>query len=132
MTELPDIRVLVVDDHPLVRTTLSEMFEDEDGLTVVGECVDGSEVVAATARLHPDVICMDLSMPTMDGVAATETLRAARAEVRIVMFTAGVDARAVVAAAGADALVPKSTRPDALLRCLRAIAEGATDCPYCL
>ena len=132
MTEPRDIRVLLVDDHPLVRTTLSEIVEDEHGLTVVGECADGSEVVEATARLRPDVVCMDLSMPTMNGVAATEALRAARAEVRIVVFTAGVDARTVVAAAGADALVPKSTRPDALLRCLRAVAEGARDCPYCL
>ena len=71
-------------------------------------------------------------MPTMDGVAATEALRAARADVRIVMFTGSPMARPAVAAAGADALVPKSARPDALLRCLRAVAAGATDCPYCL
>lgn len=127
-----DIRVLVVDDHPLVRTTLVEIVEDEDGLVVVGECGDGSEVVEAAARLRPDVVCMDMSMPNMDGVAATEALRAARADVRIVMYTAGTAARPAVAAAGADALVPKSTRADALLRCLRAVAEGAPDCPYCL
>ena len=127
-----DLRVLVVDDHPLMRTALTAMFEDEDGLTVVGECADGSEVVEATARLRPDVVCMDMSMPTMDGVAATEALRAARADVRIVMFTGVADGPARVAAAGADALVPKSARADALLRCLRAVADGATDCPYCL
>jgi DNA-binding NarL/FixJ family response regulator len=126
------LRVLIVDDHPMMRTALTEMVDGEDGLTVVGECADGSEAVEATARLRPDVVCMDMSMPTMDGVAATEALRAARADVRIVMFTGSPMARPAVAAAGADALVPKSARPDALLHCLRAVAEGATDCPYCL
>ena len=127
-----DLRVLVVDDHPMVRTALAELFEDEDGLTVVGECADGSEVGGATARLRPDVICMDMSMPTMNGVAATEALRAARSDVRVVLFTGSPEHRHAVAAAGADALVPKSTRADALLHCLRAVADGATDCPYCL
>jgi DNA-binding NarL/FixJ family response regulator len=127
-----ELRVLLVDDQPLVRTALTELFEDEDGITVVGECEDGSEVVEATARLRPDVVCMDVSMPTMDGVAATEALRAAQADVRIVVFTASPVHRPLVAAAGADALVPKSTRPDALLSCLRAFATGARDCPYCL
>jgi DNA-binding NarL/FixJ family response regulator len=127
-----DLRVLVVDDHPLVRTTLTEVLEGEDGLTVVGTCEDGTQVMEAIARLRPDIVCMDLSMPKMDGVSATEALRAARADVRIIMLTAETATRPVVAAAGADALVPKSTRPDALLRCLRAVVDGATDCPYCL
>lgn len=126
-----DIRVLVVDDHPMVRTALTELFEDEDGLAVVGECADGSEVVDATARLRPDVVCMDMSMQTMDGVSATEALRAARADVRIVVFTGSPAHRPAVEAAGADALVPKSARPDALLHCLRTVAEGGTGCPYC-
>lgn len=128
----PDLRVLVVDDHPMMRTALTEMFEGEDGLTVVGECADGSEVVEATARLRPDVVCMDVSMPTMNGVAATAALRAARSDVRIVLFTGTPEARHAVAAAGADALVPKSARPDALLRCLRGVGDGGSDCPYCL
>jgi DNA-binding NarL/FixJ family response regulator len=130
--ESPDLRVLVVDDHPMMRTAVAALLEDEDGLTVVGECADGSEVVEAAARLRPDVVCMDMSMPTMNGVAATEALRAARSDVRIVMFTGSSAARPAVAAAGADAFVPKSTRLDALLNCLRALADGASDCPYCL
>ena len=127
-----DIRVLVVDDHPLVRTTLTELLDDEEDLTVVGECEDGSQVVEATARLHPDVVCMDMSMPHMNGLAATEALRAARSDVRIVMYTGGPEGRPAIAAAGADALVPKSARPDALIRCLRAVADGESGCPYCL
>jgi DNA-binding NarL/FixJ family response regulator len=131
-TDVRELRVLVVDDHPMMRTVLTEMLEEEDGLTVVGECADGSEVVEATARLQPDLVCMDISMPTMDGVAATEALRAVRSDVRVVLFTGAAERRGAVADAGADALVPKSTRPDELLRCLRAVAAGATDCPYCL
>lgn len=129
---MPDIRVLVVDDHPQVRRTLSEILDEEDGLTVVGACADGSEVVEAAARLRPDVVCMDMSMPTMDGLAATEALRAVRSDVRIIVLTGESPARHTVAAAGADALVPKTARPDVLLRCLRTVAGGGTGCPYCL
>jgi DNA-binding NarL/FixJ family response regulator len=127
-----DIRVLVVDDHPLVRTALSEVLDGEDGLVVVGECENGSQVVAAAARLRPDVICLDMSMPVMDGLAATEALRAARADVRIIVLTADSPEASTLAGVGADALVPKRARPDALLSCLRAVATGATGCPYCL
>lgn len=127
-----DIRVLVVDDHPLVRTTLTELLAEEDDLTVVGECEDGSQVVEAATRLRPDVVCMDVSMPVMDGLSAAGALRAARSDVRIILFTSEPKPHPVVAAAGADALVPKGARLDALLRCLRALAVGGADCPYCL
>jgi DNA-binding NarL/FixJ family response regulator len=127
-----ELRVLLVDDHDMVRSALAEVLDGEEGLTVVGECSDGSEVVEATRRLHPDVVCMDGSMPVMDGLTATEALRAAGADVRIVMLTAGPATGPEAAAAGADALVPKSGRPDGLLRCLRALASGGAECPYCL
>ena len=127
------IRVLVVDDHPLVRQALVERLSDEDDVTVVGSCEDGSEVVEAAARLQPDVVCMDVSMPGLDGISATEVLRAERPESRVVMLTA--EAAAVqprAAAAGAHAVVPKGARAEALLGCLRAVAAGAAGCPYCL
>src|SRR4051794_5901646 len=127
------IRVLVVDDHPSVRATLTELLSDEDGLTVVGECEDGSQVVEAAERLHPDVVLMDLSMPVMDGLAATEALRAAQPEPRIVVLTGeGSAALPEVTAAGAHALVPKGIRADALLDCLRTVVVGCGCCPYCL
>ena len=128
-----DIRVLLVDDHEMVRTSLSELLSDEDDVTVVGECEDGSQVVEAVSRLRPDVVLMDLSMPVMDGVAATEALRAAQSGPRVVVLTGdGAADKARVAAAGAHALVPKSVRADALLTCLRTVRCGCGRCPYCL
>ena len=128
-----DIRVLLVDDHEMVRTTLSELLSDEDDVTVVGECEDGSQVVEAASRLQPDVVLMDLSMPVMDGLAATEALRAAQPGPRVVVLTGeGAAARARAAAAGAHALVPKGVRADALLSCLRTVGCGCGRCPYCL
>jgi len=128
-----DIRVLLVDDHPLVRRTLAEALSDEDDLLVVGECEDGSQVVEAATRLRPDVVFMDLSMPVVDGLTATEALRASQADARVIVLTGeGTESRPAAAVAGAHALVPKGARLDALLRCLRTVAVGGTDCPYCL
>ena len=124
--------MLVVDDHPLVRSTLSELISDESGLTVVGECEDGSQVVEAVERLRPDVVLMDLSMPGMNGLAATEALRAVRSEPRVVVLTAEPGVRPEVEAAGANALLPKNLRSAALLGCLRTVVVGCGCCPYCL
>ena len=127
------IRVLLVDDHAFVRTSLAELLSDEVDFSVVGECEDGSQVVEAAARLRPDVVIMDLSMPVMDGLTATAALRAAQPEPRVVMLTGdGSAARHKAAAAGAHALVPKTARSQALLGCLRAVATGADGCSYCL
>jgi CheY-like chemotaxis protein len=127
-----DIRVLIVDDHPLARLRLIEMLADEADLSVVGECANGSQVVEAAARLRPDLVCMDEYTPMMDGLAATQALRAAEAEVRIILLTGDSRARREIALAGADALVPKEASRDALLRCLRTVARRGTGCPYCL
>jgi DNA-binding NarL/FixJ family response regulator len=132
MPSSPGIRVLIVDDHPYVRTALAEVLDDEADLTVVGQCGDGSQVVAAAERLDPDIVCMDVSMPVMDGLAATGALRARNSDVRVILMTAGPTARPEVAAAGAQALVPKTAHPDSLLRCLRAVASGSGGCPYCV
>ena len=128
-----DLRVLIVDDHPMVRTALTETLSDEDGVTVVGECEDGSRVVEAVTRLRPDVVLMDVSMPVMNGLAATEALHAAELHPPVVVLTsAGSVERWTVAAAGGDALFPKSARTDALLHCLRTVVIGCRCCPYCL
>src|SRR4051794_35870994 len=126
------IRVLVVDDSPLVRQALIERLSDEDDVTVVGSCADGSEVVAAATSLRPDVVFMDLSMPVMDGLEATEALCGVEADARGIMVTAGGDsARQRVEAAGAGALVRRGPRPDRLLQCLRTVVQGGDGCPFC-
>jgi DNA-binding NarL/FixJ family response regulator len=127
------IRVLLVDDHPLVRRALADALSDEADLTVVGECDDGSQAVDAAARLHPDIVFMDLSMAGMDGLTATAALRAAHPEARVIVLTGeGPEVRPEAEVAGAHALVPKGTRLGPLLRCLRTVAVGGTGCPYCL
>jgi CheY-like chemotaxis protein len=127
-----DIRVLVVDDHPLARLRLIEMLAGEADLSVVGECESGSQVVEAAARLRPHVVCLDRYMPTLDALAATRALRVAEPGVRIVLLTSGARARLEIALAGADALVPTEASRDALLHCLRTVARRGTECPYCL
>jgi DNA-binding NarL/FixJ family response regulator len=127
------IRVLVVDDHPAVRTALAARLSDEDDLTVVGECEDGSQVVEAATRLSPDVVFMDLAMPVMDGLAATGALRDGALGTRVIMLTADdAGARAGAAAAGARAVVPKGTPFPRLLDCLRTVTADGEGCPYCL
>jgi|SRR3954454_6066986 DNA-binding NarL/FixJ family response regulator len=129
----PELRVLVVDDHPMVRTTLAEALSEEDGVTVVGECEDGSQVVEAVTRLRPDVVLMDFSMPGMNGLAALQALRAAELEPPVVMLTAeGSIEPPTVAAAGGDGLLPKTARADALVHCLRTVVVGCDCCPYCV
>ena len=126
------IRVLVVDDSPLVRRALVERLSDEDDLTVVGACEDGSEVVAAAERLRPDVVFMDLSMPVMDGLEATEALRDVQEAAQVIMLTAdGGGARERAEAAGARALVPKGTSSERMLECLRTVVQGGNGCPFC-
>ena len=125
--------LLVVDDHPMVRTALTETLSDEDGVVVVGECENGSLVVEAVARLRPDVVLMDFSMPVMNGLDATEALRAAELDPPVVVLTsAGSVERGTVAAAGGDALFPKNARTGALVHCLRTVVVGCGCCPFCL
>ncbi len=127
-----DIRVLVVDDHPLARVRLTEMLAGEADLSVVGACGLGPQVVEAAARLRPHIVCLDRYMPARDALAATRALRAADPGVRIVLVTSGSGARLEGALAGADALVPTEASRHALLRCLRTVASRGTECPYCL
>jgi CheY-like chemotaxis protein len=127
-----DIRVLVVDEHVLARVRLTEMLAGEPGLSVVGACGLGSQVVEAVASLRPHIVCLDRYMSAMDALATTRALRAADPGVRIVLVTSGAGARLEVALAGADALVPPGAGRPALLRCLRTVASRGPECPYCL
>ena len=120
------IRVLVVDDHQLVRAGLITLLEAAADIQVAGEAADGQQALAAAAATAPDVVLMDLSMPVLDGVAATRLLLAERPGTRVVALTSFSDRQRVtdILAAGATGYVLKDCRPDELLAAVRAAADG--------
>jgi two-component system, NarL family, response regulator LiaR len=122
----PRIRVLLVDDHVVVRRGLRLVFDLEDDLEVVGEAGDGREALVQVAALTPDVVVMDLLMPIMDGVEATRAIRTRFPDVEVVALTSVLEDRLVVdvVEAGAAGYLLKETRPDELFEAVRAAARG--------
>lgn len=120
------IRVLVVDDHPVVRQGLRTFLDVQDDLTVVGEAPDGDAAVAAADELHPDVVLLDLKMPGADGVAALRGLRESGNPARVLVITSFTEPAAVLPAvrAGAAGYVYKDVDPPALAAAIRAVHAG--------
>jgi DNA-binding NarL/FixJ family response regulator len=120
------VRVLVVDDDALVRAGLSMLLAGAEDIAIVGEAADGSEVAEAVAEHRPDVVLMDIRMPGMDGLAATELLRArADAPEVIVLTTFEADDYVLRALrAGAGGFLLKDTPPADIVRAVRAVAAG--------
>lgn len=120
------IRVLVADDHSMVRQGLQMYFDGDPDVEIVGEARNGDEVLAMALELKPDVVLMDLLMPAMDGIDATRTLRKALPHTHIVAMTSVVEEGGVHRAieAGAIGYVLKDTRPDELRDAVLAAAEG--------
>ena len=120
------IRVLIVDDHAMVRRGMRDFLELHDDLEVVGEAGDGESGVAAAARLEPDIVVMDLMMPGVDGVEATRRIRAANPAVEVIALTSFVEEARVVAAieAGASGFLLKDAEADELAAAIRAAAAG--------
>jgi len=120
------VRVLVVDDDPLVRTGLSMLLAGAPDLEVVGEAADGREVPAAVEAHRPDVVLMDIRMPGMDGLAATELLRANDGAPEVLVLTTFQADDDVLRAlrAGAGGFLLKDTPPDEIVRAVRAVAAG--------
>ncbi|MDI5979153.1 response regulator [Amycolatopsis magusensis] len=118
------IRLLIVDDHPVVRDGLSSMFSRDPECEVVGEAADGAEAVRLAGRLRPDVVLMDLRMPGMDGVRATRELAGLGTRV-LVLTTYDTDSHVLPAIeAGATGYLLKDAPGDELLRAVRATARG--------
>jgi NarL family two-component system response regulator LiaR len=122
------IRVLLVDDHAVVRKGLRALFDREPGVEVVGEAGSGEEAVSAHARLRPDVVLMDLEMPGVDGVEATRRITEASPEAKIVILTSHAAEEDVFPAlkAGAVGYLLKHSAPEDVLRAIRQAHEGET------
>jgi DNA-binding NarL/FixJ family response regulator len=122
----PRIRLLIADDHPIVRDGLRGMFAGDPGFEVLGEAADGAQAVAIAQALHPDVILMDLRMPGMDGVAAIKELARLGSEARVLVLTTYDTDRDVMPAieAGATGYLLKDTGRDELVRAVHTAARG--------
>ncbi|GGM98750.1 DNA-binding NarL/FixJ family response regulator [Actinoplanes campanulatus] len=122
------IRILLVDDHPVVRMGLRGMLDAEPGLTVVGEASSGVEGVALALAERPDIVLMDLRMPGGDGVEATERILAATSGVRVMVLTTYESDRDILRAieAGAAGYLLKDASPKELADAVRAAARGET------
>src|SRR5438445_2944435 len=120
------IRILIADDHEVVRQGLRVSLGVDPSLEVVGEAADGAEAVRLAQRLHPDVVLMDLRMPEMDGIAATELIRRELPDTEVVALTSVLEDASVVGAvrAGAIGYLLKDTRAPELRRAIKAAAAG--------
>lgn len=120
------IRVLLVDDHPMVRAGLGNLLAAAADVEVVGEAADGSAAVDLAATVPADVVLMDLSMPVLDGIAATQRIAAAHPQLRVVVLTSFSDGARVRDAltAGAVGYVLKDCTPEQLLAAVRSAAQG--------
>jgi len=120
------IRVLVVDDHAVVREGLRTFLSLQDGIDVVGEAGDGREAVAVAERERPDVVLMDLVMPRLDGVQAMRELRARVPRARVIVLTSFLDDDRLLPAirAGAAGYLLKNVEPSELARAVRAADAG--------
>ena len=120
------VRVLIVDDDALVRAGLTMILSSADDLVVVGEAADGSEVPAAVAAHRPDVVLMDIRMPRVDGLTATEALRKRASAPEIIVLTTFDADEFVLRAlrAGASGFLLKDTPPMEILHAVRRVAQG--------
>ena len=120
------IRLLIVDDHALVRRGLAAIINMEEDTAVIGEAADGKEAIHMWRELRPDVVLMDLRMPIMDGVAAIRGIRAEDPDAGIIVLTTYDHDEDIYAGlrAGAKAYLLKDAQPEELFRCIRAVHAG--------
>jgi DNA-binding NarL/FixJ family response regulator len=126
--EYKSIRVLIADDHPVVREGFGAIVDVEDDIEVVGQAADGQEAVQLARALRPDVVLMDLVMPHMDGVAAIELIRAELPETHVLILTTYADDEHIMDGlrAGARGYLLKDALPEDLVQAIHVVAEGGS------
>ncbi len=120
------VRVLIADDHPIVRRGLRAFLELQDSVEVVGEAADGEEAVRQVEALLPDVVLMDLVMPRLDGIEAIRRIREVSPSTRAIVLTSYADDARIFPAvqAGAAGYLLKDVEPSQLLEAIRAVGRG--------
>lgn len=131
MSEAKKIKVLLVDDHPIVRAGLETILNPQPDIEVIAQAGDGEAAVEQASQLHPDVVLMDLRLPGMSGVEAIRKIRAACPEVKILVLTTyeGDEDIHQALQAGAASYIVKGMQYDVLLRAIRRIHDGSTFLP---
>jgi DNA-binding NarL/FixJ family response regulator len=120
------IKVLIVDDHPLFRQGLRDLLDTDPIMNVVGEAADGEVAIEAVYDIKPDVILMDINLPTINGLQVTRKIKTQFADVKVIMITGYDDAEQVFHAfrVGASAYCPKDVTPESLTNIIQAVVAG--------
>ena len=123
---MTEIRLLLVDDHDVVRTGIKMLLESHEDLIIVGEAGDGAQAIAMSRSLQPDVIVMDLTLPDISGIEVTRQLKAEKPEQAIIALTIHEDEQYFfeMLQAGASGYVPKRAAPDDLVTAIRTAHQG--------
>jgi DNA-binding NarL/FixJ family response regulator len=124
--QVSTLRVMIVDDHPLLRGGIRRVLEAESDLEVVGEASDGKEAISMALELEPDIVLMDINLPTMNGLQATRELKTLRPDIGVIVFTAYHDETQALHAiqAGASAYFPKDVTAAELVNAIREVSQG--------
>jgi two-component system response regulator NreC len=120
------VRLLLVDDHAVVRSGLKMLLANESGLEIVGEAASGSEAIAGAGSVRPDVVLMDIGLPDMSGIEAARTIKSRYPKIAIVALTIHEDEEYFfkMLEAGASGYVPKRAAPEELITAIRTVANG--------
>jgi len=126
MTNSKPIRIIIADDHAMVRRGITTWIESEDDLALVGEAVNGKDAVEKALRLKPDVVLMDLIMPELDGISATREIAQKETGIAILIITSFSEKEKAVEAirSGAMGFILKDTTPEELLEAIRQVSQG--------